>query len=67
MKCGVEFIANKLRKNGDVIAYVLGSCEHGMLLKRLARKTICYSKSPEMHKIMLGLLINQIESHRQLF
>ena len=27
-------------------------------LKRLARKTICYSKSTEMHKIMLALLIN---------
>ena len=30
-------------------------------LKRLARKTICYSKSSEMHKIMLGLLINAEE------
>ena len=27
-------------------------------LKRLARKTICYSKSLEMHKILIGLLIN---------
>ena len=27
-------------------------------LKRLARKTICYSKSFEMHTILLGLLIN---------
>ena len=30
-------------------------------LKRLARKTICYSKSSEMHKIMLSLLINAEE------
>ena len=30
-------------------------------LKRLARKTICYSKSPVMHKIMVSLLINVLE------
>ena len=36
-------------------------------LKRLARKTICYSKSIEMHKIMVGLLINHIEFGIQLF
>ena len=30
-------------------------------LKRLARKTICYSKSFEMHVILLGLLINLTE------
>ena len=108
-------------ENGDLIAYVLGSREHGMLwelldlvynlnfdvtavysddnyayhdiipsdvlvtgkrntqrierkhltfrtrLKRLARKTICYSKSLEMHKIMFGLLINEIEFNKQLY
>jgi insertion element IS1 protein InsB len=36
-------------------------------LKRLARKTICYSKSLEMHKILFGLLINVLEFDRQLF
>ena len=36
-------------------------------LKRLARKTICYSKSPEMHKIMVGLLINVLEFNNQSF
>lgn len=36
-------------------------------LKRLARKTICYSKSLEMHKILVGLLINHIEFGVQLF
>ena len=30
-------------------------------LKRLARKTICYSKSLDMHKIMVSLLINHLE------
>ena len=30
-------------------------------LKRLTRKTICYSKSLEMHKILIGLLINLLE------
>ena len=30
-------------------------------LKRLARKTICYSKSFEMHTILFGLLINLTE------
>ena len=36
-------------------------------LKRLARKTICYSKSLEMHKIMLALLINVLEFDIQSF
>jgi len=36
-------------------------------LKRLARKTICYSKSLDMHKILFGLLINSLEFNLQLF
>ena len=36
-------------------------------LKRLARKTICYSKTTEMHIIMLSLLINVLEFGRQLY
>ena len=36
-------------------------------LKRLARKTICYSKSLIMHKIMLSLLINVLEFNLKLF
>ena len=35
-------------------------------LKRLARKTICYSKSLEMHKILIGLLINLFEFSSKL-
>ena len=30
-------------------------------LKRLARRTICYSKSLDMHTITFGLLINVLE------
>ena len=30
-------------------------------IKRLARKTICFSKSEEMHDIVIGLLINKLE------
>ncbi|TXL10456.1 transposase, partial [Methylococcaceae bacterium HT3] len=30
-------------------------------IKRLARKTICFSKSEKMHDIVIGLLINKIE------
>jgi len=36
-------------------------------LKRLARKTICYFKSLEMHKTLFGLLINAIEFACKLF
>ena len=36
-------------------------------LKRLARKTICFSKSLHMHKIMIGLLINVLEFGCALF
>jgi insertion element IS1 protein InsB len=30
-------------------------------VKRLARKTICFSKSPEMHDIVIGLFVNRYE------
>ncbi|MDR0459855.1 MAG: IS1 family transposase [Nitrososphaerota archaeon] len=36
-------------------------------LKRLARRTICYSKSLDMHKIVFGLLINMLEFGCKLF
>ncbi|MCL2291488.1 MAG: IS1 family transposase, partial [Candidatus Bathyarchaeota archaeon] len=36
-------------------------------LKRLARRTICYSKSLDMHKIVFGLLINVLEFGCKLF
>jgi insertion element IS1 protein InsB len=36
-------------------------------LKRLARKTICYSKSLEMHMTLFGLLINVLEFKRKLY
>ena len=36
-------------------------------LKRLARRTICYSKSLEMHTTTFGLLINTLEFNRKLF
>ncbi|MDR2699899.1 MAG: IS1 family transposase [Nitrososphaerota archaeon] len=36
-------------------------------LKRLARKTICYSKSLKIHKLMFGLLINVLEFNCQPF
>ena len=30
-------------------------------IKRLARKTICFSKSPQMHDIVIGLFVNRYE------
>lgn len=30
-------------------------------IKRLARKTICFSKSTEMHDTVIGLCINRVE------
>ena len=30
-------------------------------LKRLARKTLCFSRSPVMHDLYIGLYMNQIE------
>jgi insertion element IS1 protein InsB len=30
-------------------------------IKRLARKTICFSKSPELHDIVIGLFVNRYE------
>ena len=36
-------------------------------LKRLARKTLCYSKTVEMHIIMVSLLINHLEFNINYF
>ena len=33
-------------------------------IKRLARKTICFSKSNQMHDIVIGLFINRFEFNR---
>ncbi|RNC78707.1 hypothetical protein DA717_03100 [Piscirickettsiaceae bacterium NZ-RLO2] len=30
-------------------------------IKRLARKTICFSKSEKMHDVLIGLFINKFE------
>ena len=30
-------------------------------IKRLTRKTICYSRSPQMHDIVIGLFVNRYE------
>jgi insertion element IS1 protein InsB len=30
-------------------------------IKRLTRKTICFSKSEKIHNIVIGLLINKVE------
>ena len=35
-------------------------------IKRLARKTICFSKSVQMHDIMIGLFINRHEFGRSV-
>jgi len=36
-------------------------------IKRLTRKTICFSKSEEMHDITIGLLINKVEFGRDIY
>ncbi len=35
-------------------------------IKRLARKTICFSKSEWMHDIVIGLFINRFEFERNV-
>ena len=35
-------------------------------IKRLARKTICFSKSEVMHDTAIGLLINKVEFKRDI-
>ncbi|WP_448596449.1 IS1 family transposase, partial [Thermoleptolyngbya sp.] len=30
-------------------------------IKRLARKTLCFSKSEQLHDIVIGLLVNRYE------
>ena len=35
-------------------------------IKRLARQTICFSKSERMHDTVIGLLINKVEFKRDI-
>jgi insertion element IS1 protein InsB len=35
-------------------------------IKRLARRTICFSKLEKMHDIVIGLLINKVEFGRDI-
>jgi IS1 family transposase len=44
---------------GTVLAYVFGKRKDDV--KRLTRKTICFSKSVLMHDIVIWLLINKVE------
>jgi len=37
-----------------------------MRLKRLTRKTICFSKSEEVHDIVIGLFINRYEFGQEI-
>ena len=56
---------------GDILAYTFGkrntqTIERKNLtlrtrIKRLTRKSICFSKSQEMHDIVIGLVINILE------
>ena len=39
----------------------------GTWIKRLARKTICFSKCELMHDTVIGLLINHVEFKRNIF
>lgn len=36
-------------------------------IKRLARKTICFSKLEKMHDILIGLFINKFEFNREIY
>lgn len=36
-------------------------------IKRLARKTICFSKLEKMHDIVIGMLINKVEFGREIY
>jgi hypothetical protein len=38
-----------------------GTLHHVTLLKRLVRKTICFSKSVRLHDIVVGLFVNRYE------
>jgi insertion element IS1 protein InsB len=42
-----------------VFAYVCGRRKDAVLLKLLVRKTICFSKSVQMHDIVIGLFVNR--------
>ena len=35
-------------------------------VKRLTRRTICFSKSEKMHDVVIGLLINKVEFGRDI-
>jgi IS1 family transposase len=48
-------------KTGTILAFVLG-----IRIKRLQRKTICFSKIAPMHDLVIGLYINKYEFGREI-
>jgi len=63
-----EFILKDVLQTGKCNAQKI-ECKYLMFrtrLKCLARRTICYSKSWDMHTIVFGLLINTLEFGRKL-
>jgi len=44
-----------------LIVLIQQNLNFSTLIKRLTRKTICFSKLEKMHGIVIGLLINKFE------
>ena len=55
---GVRDTARVLRISTDTVLSELKKKE-GTRIKRLVRKTICFSKSTQLHDIVIGLFVNR--------
>jgi insertion element IS1 protein InsB len=77
-----SYVANKSNQRGlwyavDHAAYVFGKRNTQKIerknlnfrtwIKRLTRKTICFSKLELMHDTVIGLLINKVEFGRNIY
>ena len=48
-------------RTGKVLAYVFGRRKDEVRMKRLVRRTICFSKTEQMHDWVIGLFVNRYE------
>uniref|UniRef100_UPI0038CDAB77 IS1 family transposase n=1 Tax=Parendozoicomonas callyspongiae TaxID=2942213 RepID=UPI0038CDAB77 len=69
--------SRRLARRASVLAYVFGKRNTPKIerknlnvrtwIKRLAWKTICFSKLEKMHDIVIGMLINKVEFGRDIY
>ena len=63
---GIVWVCNRTGKR-NILKIERRNLNFRTWIKRLARKTICFSKLEKMHDIVIGLLINKVEFGKDIY